>query len=105
MWKKDTKMKYVILNIDTECGGDAYLSAANSEAELKENVGGYNTAVSTECGVQFYNDDEDEFTTSILLNEKGIESFRKVLDGANPFDKNKFDYKSWLNSVEEDGDE
>ena len=89
-------MKYVILNIDTECGGEAYLSTANSEAELKENVGGYNTAVSTDCGVQFYNDDEDEYSTSVLLNEKGLKEFRDALNGADPFDKNKFDYKSWL---------
>jgi hypothetical protein len=27
------------------------------------------------------------------------------LDGANPFYPNKLDYKSWLNSVEEDDDE
>jgi hypothetical protein len=93
-------MKYVILNVDCECGGEAYLTTANSEAELKENVGGYNTAVSTERGVQFYNDDENEFTTSVLLNEKGLEEFRDALNGANPFDNNKFDYKSWLKSVE-----
>ena len=89
-------MKYVILNIDTECGGDAYLSTANSEMELKENVGGYNTAVNTDCGVQFYNDDEDEFTTRILLNEKGLQKFRDALNGANPFDENQYNYKSWL---------
>ena len=98
-------MKYVILNIDIECGGDAYLSTANSEAELKENVGGYNTAVSTDCGVQFYNDDEDEFTTSVLLNEKGLKQFREALNGANPFDKNKYDYKSWLKGSDGDDDD
>ena len=94
--KEGHKMKYVILNIDTECGGAAYLTTANSEMELKENVGGYNTAVNTDCGVQFYNDDEDEFTTSILLNEKGLKQFRDALNGANPFDKNQYNYKSWL---------
>jgi len=89
-------MKYVILNVDCECGGEAYLSTANSEAELKENVGGYNTAVSDDIGVKFYNDGEDDFTTSVLLNEKGLKEFRDALNGADPFDKNKFDYKSWL---------
>jgi hypothetical protein len=98
-------MKYVILNIDTECGGDAYLSTANSEAELKENVGGYSIAVKEDIGIKFYNDDEDEYSTSILLNEKGLKEFRDALNGADPFYPNKFDYKSWLNSVEEDGDE
>ena len=97
-------MKYVILNIDTECGGECWLQNVSSEEAIKENVGGYSIAEKTDIGVKFYNDDENEFTTSVLLNEKGLESFRKVLDGANPFYPNKFDYKSWLNSVEEDDD-
>jgi hypothetical protein len=96
-------MKYVILNIDTECGGEAYLSTANSEAELKENVGGYSIAVKEDIGIKFYNDDEDEYSTSILLNEKGLKEFRDALNGADPFDKNKFDYKSWLSGS--DGDD
>jgi len=98
-------MKYVILNIDTECGGECWLQNVSSEEEIKENVGGYNTAVKEDIGIKFYNDGEDDFSTSILLNEKGLKNFRKVLDGANPFYPNKFDYKSWLNSVEEDDDE
>jgi hypothetical protein len=99
-------MKYVILNVDCECGGEAYLQTVNSEAELKDVVSGYNTAVSEDIGIKFYNDGDDmDFTTSILLNEKGLEEFRDALKEANPFDKNKYDYKSWLNSDEDDGDE
>jgi len=98
-------MKYVILNVDCECGGEAYLQTVNSEAELKETLSSYNTAVSEDTGIKFYNDGEDDFTTSILLNEKGLKEFRDALNGANPFDKNKYDYKSWLSDGGDSDDE
>ena len=98
-------MKYVILNIDTECGGECWLQNVSSEEAIKENVGGYSSAEKTDIGVKFYNDDENEFTTSVLLNEKGLNELKEALNGANPFYPNKLDYKSWLNSVEEDDDE
>ena len=93
-----------MLNVDCECGGEAYLQTINTETELKEAVSGYNTAVSEDVGIKFYNDGEDDFTTSILLNEKGLEEFRDALKGANPFDKNKYDYKSWLSDSDGDDD-
>ena len=52
-------MKYVILNIDTECGGECWLQNVSSEEAIKENVGGYSIAEKTDIGVKFYNDDEN----------------------------------------------
>jgi len=94
-------MKYVALNIDTECGGDGWVQNY-SEEELKENVSGFRFSEKMDSGVKFYNDGEEDFSTMIVLNEKGLNELRKMLDGANPFHPNKLDYKSWLNSVEED---
>jgi len=97
-------MKYVVLNIDTECGGDGWVQSYSKE-ELKENVSGFSCSEKMDNGIKFYNDGEDDFSTMIVLNEKGLIELRKVLDGANPFHPNKLDYKTWLNSVEEDDDE
>ena len=97
-------MKYVGLNIDTECGGDGWVQSY-SEEELKESVSGFRFSEKTNSGVEFYNDDENEFSTLIVLNEKGLNELKEALNGANPFYPNKLDYKSWLNSVEDDGDD
>ena len=97
-------MKYVALNIDTECGGDGWVQSY-SEEELKENVSGFRFSEKTNSGVKFYNDGEEDFSTFIVLNEKGLNELRETLIGANPFYPNKLDYKSWLNSVEDDGDD
>jgi len=91
----------VALNIDTECGGDGWVQSYSKE-ELKENVSGFRFSEKMDNGIKFYNDGEDDFSTMIVLNEKGLKELRKVLDGANPFYPNKLNYKSWLNSVEED---
>ena len=95
-------MKYVILNIDTECGGDGWVQSY-SEEELKENVSGFSCSEKIDSGIKFYNDGEDDFSTMIVLNEKGLNELREVLDGANPFYPNKLDYKSWLSG--NDGDD
>ena len=97
-------MKYVALNIDTECGGDGWVQSY-SEEELKESVSGFRFSENTNSGVKFYNDDENEFCTLIVLNEKGLNELKETLKEANPFYPNKLDYKSWLNSVEDDGDD
>ena len=68
-------------------------------------LGGFRFSEKTNSGVKFYNDDENEFSTLIVLNEKGLNELRETLKGAIPFYPNKLDYKSWLNSVEEDGDD
>jgi hypothetical protein len=97
-------MKYVALNIDTECGGDGWVQSY-SEEELKENVSGFSCSEKMDNGIKFYNDGEDDFSTFIVLNDKGLNELREVLDGANPFYPNKLDYKSWLSSVEENDDD
>jgi hypothetical protein len=68
-------------------------------------VSGFRFSEKMDSGIKFYNDGEDDYSTFIVLNEKGLNELRKVLDGANPFYPNKLDYKSWLNSVEENDDD
>jgi hypothetical protein len=79
--------------------GEAFMRGLD-EAELKDYLGGYNTAQKEDEGVMFYSDGEDGHT--VLLNQKGIEEFKRVLNSASPFFPNKHDYSSWLNSIQDE---
>jgi hypothetical protein len=91
--------KYAALIVDDS--GEAFLQGID-EAELKDYVGGHNTAEKTNVGVKFYSDGEDGCT--ILLGQIGMEEFKRVLNSTSPFFPNKHDYNSWLNSIQDEQD-
>ena len=49
-------MKYAVLNIDTECGGEAFFTTIDSEKELKEVIGSYTTYKKSKDGLELFND-------------------------------------------------
>jgi hypothetical protein len=89
-------MKYAVLNIDTECGGDACFTTIDSEKELQEVIGSYNSYNCEVNGLKLYNDGEEDFSTVIILNETGLEKVRKAINGANPFDSKKIKINDYL---------
>jgi len=91
------KMKYAVLNIDTECGGEAFFTTIDSEKELKEVIGSYTTYKKSKDGLELFNDGcEDDTRTTIILNAKGLERVRKAVNGANPFDAKKIKLEDYL---------
>ena len=90
-------MKYAVLNIDTECGGEAFFTTIDSEKELKEVIGSYTTYKKSSDGLELFNDGcEDDTRTTIILNAKGLERVRKAIDGAKPFDAKKIKLEDYL---------
>ena len=90
-------MKYAVLNIDTECGGEAFFTTIDSEKELKEVIGSYTTYKKLKEGLELFNDGEEEdFRTAVILNKKGLEKVRKAINGAQPFDVKKIKLEDYL---------
>lgn len=79
---------YAVLHIDTEQGGDGFLSSVN-HSQLAELIGRYNSYNNdSSMGISFYNDVED-YSTAIILNEKGLMNVRKAVQNAVPFKPSK----------------
>ena len=77
-------MKYAVLNIDTECGGEAFFTTIDSEKELKEVIGSYTTYKKLQEGLELFNDGEEEdFRTAVILNKKGLEKVVVYVDKKN----------------------
>ena len=90
-------MKYAVLNIDTECGGEAFFTTIDSEKELKEVIGSYTTYKKLQEGLELFNDGEEkDFRTAVILNKKGLEKVRKAINGAQPFDVKKIKLEDYL---------
>ena len=101
MMKKE--QKYAVLRIDTECGGDAYLDTITNE-EVLEEISGYNSYQSNSQGVVLYNDDEESFSSTVILSEKGLQNIRDTLKDAKSFDIKSIKLKDYLNDCN-DGDD
>jgi len=95
-------MKYAVLNVDTECGGEAFFSTIDSEKELKEVIGSYTSYKKSSDGLELFNDSEDSYSTVVILNEKGLERVRKAINGAKPFDAKKIKVEDYLSKDADD---
>ena len=97
------EQKYAVLRIDVECGGEAWLDTINKE-EVLEEISGYNSYQSNSQGVVLYNDDEESFSSTVILSEKGLQKIRDTLKGAKSFDIKSIKLKDYLNDCN-DGDD
>ena len=98
------KEKYVVLAVDTECGGDAFVYSIDKE-ELTETIGRFDS-YNVECnGLKLYNDCDESYDSLTILNAKGLEKIRKEINGAKPFDAKKIKVKDYLKSEDDCDDE
>ena len=97
-------MLFRSLRIDTECGGDAYLDTITNE-EVLEEISGYNSYQSNSQGVVLYNDDEESFSSTVILSEKGLQNIRDTLKDAKSFNIKSIKLKDYLNDCNDSDDE
>lgn len=89
--QNSTSKKYAVLYITCEQGGEAFLSSV-TEDELKNLMGRFNSfSRDFNGGISLYNDggyedDDDEYghSTAVILDQNGLESVRKAIQGAVP---------------------
>jgi len=95
MMKKE--QKYAVLKIDVECGGEAWLDSLTKEKVLEE-IGYYNSYNTDSQGVTLYNDGEGDFSSTVILSEKGLKEMKEALKNAKPFDIKSIKINDLLNN-------
>jgi len=105
MMKKE--QKYAVLSIDTECGGDAFVYSIDSEKELTEMIGRFDSYNKDDWGVRFYNDSDESYDVNILLNEKGLKKIKEAINKAKPFNSKSLKIEDLLkkDSYEDEDDD
>lgn len=89
------KEKYVVLAVDTECGGDAFVYSIDKE-ELTETIGRFDSYNVDGDGLKLFNDNDESYDSLTILNAKGLEKIKKAINGAKPFDSKKIKVKDYL---------
>ena len=99
------KEKYAVLSIDTECGGDAFVYSIESEKELTEMIGRFDSYNKDDWGIKFYNDSDESYDVNILLNEKGLKKIKDAINKAKPFNSKSLKIDDLLKKDSDDEDD
>lgn len=99
------EQKYVVLSIDTECGGDAFIYSIESEKELTNMIGRFDSYNNDDWGVKFYNDSDESYDVNILLNEKGLKKIKDAINKAKPFNSKSLKIDDLLKKDSDEDDD
>ena len=91
------EQKYAVLKIDVECGGEAWLDSFTKE-EVLEEISNYNSYNTDSQGVTLYNDGEEDFSSTVILSEKGLKDIKEALKNAKPFNIKSIKINDLLNN-------